>query len=270
MWGDCLFLFCSGSRFSFLKHFLFSLFSFILCASCQDVLLGLLNSFQHRLLTCPLGHGHIQTLYFSTRSLFTSVVFITDGMNICVCEAAALHSFTATLTLIIRIFILPMNHVTAHMWKRFVVTMNTQVTITGLLPPRTIHVLPDCVYLVFPTLFLQSASSVVHNSILENLKCQSGSFKVSVLHFLSLRMDDSSNCLVNFFFWFKNMCLAVCLPRGRNCVELLNGSYGRTWCRSCSQRSPWMPKQDLCDTTAGFLKHIDGWAGHTLKQQLFF
>lgn len=81
--------------------------------------------------------------------------------------------------------------------------MNTQVTITGLLPPRTIHVLPDCVYLVFPTLFLQSASSVVHNSILENLKCQSGSFKVSVLHFLSLRMDDSSNCLVNFFFDLK-------------------------------------------------------------------
>lgn len=194
MWGDCLFLFCSGSRFSFLKHFFFSLFSFILCAPCQDVLLGLLNSFQHRLLTCPLGHGHIQTLYFSTRSLFRSVVFITDGMNICVCEAAALHSFTATLTLIIRIFILPMNHVTAHMWKRF---------ITGLLPPRTIHVLPDCVYLVFPTLFLQSASSVVHNLFQENLKCQSGSFEVSVLHFLSLRMDDSSNCVVNFFLDLK-------------------------------------------------------------------
>lgn len=79
-----------------------------------------------------------------------------------------------------------------------------------------------CIYLIFPTLFLQSISSAICHLIQEKLTFQSSSFKVTLSHLLNLKMDEftraNQKCNV-FWLWtqieplkvkfFKNIHLDV-------------------------------------------------------------
>ena len=122
----------------------------------------------------------------------------------------------------IRVFILPVNHVTALMWKRLIVTMNPQVVTTGLfltikVPEQFTCCLTRCLFI----LFFRHCCSNQHQVL--RIIWFRGTLSVSLAHLKS----QFCICLVwewmihqivwsvllwtSFFFFFSNLKICTLL-----------------------------------------------------------